>query len=179
MTHVTNYTQEGYQPPENPYLDKGLYEKVLPVWVKACIDAILYVVKEGKAQMIIGKRKILPQKDWWVFGGRLFPTDLTLQDAVSRKLKEEIGIEVTTERIPREPACLNYMRWSDDSSTILAPAFIVEVTEKEIEQMIAYLPQSPEFSEIRILDPDDVLSTSEYHSVLRICAKALIQHLAH
>jgi ADP-ribose pyrophosphatase YjhB (NUDIX family) len=177
MARVQNYTQGGYTSPANPFLDQETYAKVLPVWVKACIDAILYVVTKGGAEMVIGKRKILPQKDWWVFGGRILTTDGALQEALSRKLTEEVGIQVAASRIPEQPACINYMRWSDDGSAVVALAFPVAITEEELMEMMQKLSNSPEFEDIRVLPPEEIVASEEYHPVLRGCAQELMKHI--
>lgn len=47
MALAKTYTQAGYQPPNQVFLDDETYKKVLPVWVKACVDAILYFRHEN------------------------------------------------------------------------------------------------------------------------------------
>ena len=55
-----------------------------------CIDAI---IMNNKGQYLLIKRKNEPLKgDYWVPGGRLLKNE-TLNDAVLRKVKEELGIE--------------------------------------------------------------------------------------
>lgn len=179
MTLVNDYTQNGYVSPAKPFLSDEVYGQVLPVWVKACVDAILYFrTVDGVVRMVIGKRKILPQRDWWIFGGRIFVSDVTLRDALARKLREEIKLPVDVTRIPDEPAVINFMHWSDDNSVILAPAFIIRITEVEYQQMQNNLSVSPEYSELADVDPQDIRDGEQYHEILRKCAAAVINTAA-
>jgi len=172
------YTQPGYTPPGKTVLDDETYQKVLPVWVKACVDAILYVQpKNHDPRMVIGKRKIQPQKDWWIFGGRILVSDESLQAALSRKLRDEIGLDIPENRIPQYSYLLNMYRWSDDNSVVLAPAFLVEITQKEFSQMLKNVPCSKEYEEIQALIPQEVHGNESFHPALRDCAVALISHL--
>lgn len=174
MAIAKTYTQVGYQSPEQVFLDDETYKKVLPVWVKACIDAVLYFLHEdGTYKMVIGKRKIQPQKDWWIFGGRVFVSDLSLQAALARKLNEEIGLNILPARIPEEILCLNVYRWSDDNSVVMAPAFALKISFEEYKEMHRNLSASKEYSELAALPLRMVADNSCYHSALRDCAERL------
>jgi colanic acid biosynthesis protein WcaH len=66
------------------------YKKFLEQMPVVCIDAI---IMNNKGQYLLIKRKNEPLKgDYWVPGGRLLKNE-TLNDAVLRKVKEELGIE--------------------------------------------------------------------------------------
>jgi colanic acid biosynthesis protein WcaH len=66
------------------------YKKFLEQMPLVCIDAI---IMNNKGQYLLIKRKNEPLKgDYWVPGGRLLKNE-TLNDAVLRKVKEELGIE--------------------------------------------------------------------------------------
>lgn len=113
--------------------------------------------------MVIGKRKIQPQKDWWIFGGRVFVSDESLQTALARKLLEEIGLNINVNRIPQEIARLNIYRWSDDSSVVMAPAFLIEITHEEFVQMEANLSESKEYSQLAFLPPLMLAKDPRFH----------------
>jgi colanic acid biosynthesis protein WcaH len=66
------------------------YKKFLEQMPVVCIDAI---IMNNKGQYLLIKRKNEPLKgDYWVPGGRLLKNE-TLNDAVLRKVKEELGID--------------------------------------------------------------------------------------
>ena len=61
--------------------------------VRNCVNDIM-VVKDGKVLLI--KRKRNPQKGWWALIGGYLDWDETLEESVSRELKEEIGLSVNS-----------------------------------------------------------------------------------
>jgi len=66
------------------------YKKFLEQMPVVCIDAI---IMNNKGQYLLIKRKNEPLKgDYWVPGGRVLKNE-TLNDAVLRKVKEELGID--------------------------------------------------------------------------------------
>jgi len=66
------------------------YKKFLEQMPVVCIDAI---IMNNKGQYLLIKRKNEPLKgNYWVPGGRLLKNE-TLNDAVLRKVKEELGID--------------------------------------------------------------------------------------
>lgn len=70
------------------------YEKILEYSIISAVDAIIVV--NGK--VLLGKRTQEPCKNqWWVPGGRQNKGEMP-EDAVKRKVKEEIGLDVEVER---------------------------------------------------------------------------------
>ena len=47
--------------------------------------------------MLMGKRKVHPQPDWWVLGGRMKAGD-TVEEAAGRNCRRETGIDIAPER---------------------------------------------------------------------------------
>ena len=59
-----------------------------------CVDVVLY--HQGKVLLILRKNE--PEKGrWWIPGGRVYKNEM-LGDAVRRKIREEIGIDVRVEK---------------------------------------------------------------------------------
>lgn len=70
------------------------FKKTLSSFPIACIDI---VVRSVDSKILLIKRKEKPAKgDWWFPGGRIFKNEEIL-DAISRKLKDEVGIEEVVE----------------------------------------------------------------------------------
>jgi len=66
------------------------YKEILENMPIVCVE--LVIVHDGKVLLV--KRKDEPAKDeWWLPGGRILKGE-TMEQAVSRKAKEEVGFEV-------------------------------------------------------------------------------------
>jgi len=66
------------------------YKKILELMPIPVVDIV--VVWGGK--FLLGKRVNKPDRGkWWIFGGRVFKGE-TLEDAMVRKTKEELGLDI-------------------------------------------------------------------------------------
>ena len=73
-------------------IEKDLYSKIREVIPTLCVDM---VVTNWRNEFLLIKRTQSPAKgQWWLPGGRVFKNE-TLEQAVLRKAKEEIGVDVT------------------------------------------------------------------------------------
>ena len=73
-------------------IEKDLYSKIREVIPTLCVDM---VVTNWRNEFLLIKRTQSPAKgQWWLPGGRVFKNE-TLQQAVLRKAREEIGVDVT------------------------------------------------------------------------------------
>jgi len=71
------------------------YKSILEYSVISAVDAI--IVEHGK--VLLAKRTQKPCKgQWWIPGGRQFKGEMP-EDAVKRKVKEEIGLDVKVEKL--------------------------------------------------------------------------------
>ena len=72
------------------FIPDKIYQQIVDIIPICCIDGV--VVQNGKVLLV--KRKQDPENGkWWFPGGRLLKHE-TLQQAVIRKVKEEVGIDV-------------------------------------------------------------------------------------
>ena len=72
-------------------IEKDLYSKIREVIPTFCVDL---VVTNWKNEFLLIKRTQSPAKgQWWLPGGRVYKNE-TLRNAVLRKGKEEIGVDV-------------------------------------------------------------------------------------
>lgn len=75
-------------------LDRIKYVEFLELMPVCCVDVIIHV---GKSFLLI-KRIQEPMKGgWWFPGGRIFKNEL-LTNAVIRKAKDEVGLDVIVEK---------------------------------------------------------------------------------
>jgi len=56
------------------------------------VDAVVFLVSEGKAKVLLIKRKKEPFKGKWAFPGGFVEMDEELEEAVARELAEETGL---------------------------------------------------------------------------------------
>ena len=67
-----------------------LYRKIVDMMPICCVDALF---KSGN-KLFLFKRAYEPAKNkWWIIGGRVLKGE-SLKDAMIRKVKEEIGVDV-------------------------------------------------------------------------------------
>ncbi len=75
-----------------PPLSREEYEHIHAAVPIACVDIMLITPEEG---FLLVKRSTEPaQGQWWLVGGRVYKNE-TLEEAARRKVREEIGIEIT------------------------------------------------------------------------------------
>ena len=82
------------------------YGEALDSIVKGCSDMLL-LSPDGK-RVLLGKRKVQPQPDWWFTGGRIFPGETPAQSCC-RLLKRELGLEIEPSRF--ETVCCQSLAW--------------------------------------------------------------------
>ena len=56
------------------------------------VDAVVFLLSEGKAKVLLIKRKKEPFKGKWAFPGGFVEMDEELEEAVARELAEETGL---------------------------------------------------------------------------------------
>tara|TARA_E500000178_G_C16815580_1_gene659017 strand:+ start:408 stop:857 length:450 start_codon:yes stop_codon:yes gene_type:complete len=75
------------------FLKKSIYKQVMESVPIVCVDAL--IVNE-KGEYLLVKRKNNPLKNkFWMIGGRLYKDEHT-QKGIKRKIKEEIGLNVSS-----------------------------------------------------------------------------------
>lgn len=75
-------------------IPSDIYQQILEYSIISAVDAIVVY----KDKVLLGKRTQEPCKGmWWIPGGRQNKGEMP-QDAIIRKIKSEIGIDVTVER---------------------------------------------------------------------------------
>lgn len=75
---------------ESKNIPAGLYKKIVSLMPICCVDLVFC----SKGKVYLFKRSYAPAKNkWWIIGGRILKGE-KLKDAVARKAKEEIGVEI-------------------------------------------------------------------------------------
>ena len=77
------------------FIPEEEYARIMEILPILCVDV---VVQNSKAQYLLIRRANEPLKDqWWVIGGRVLKGE-TLEQAVVRKVEEEVGLNVGSVR---------------------------------------------------------------------------------
>jgi colanic acid biosynthesis protein WcaH len=72
-------------------IPEKIYKQIMDLMPILCVDA---VIKNNNGQYLLVKRKNKPlQGEWWVVGGRVNKGE-TIVDAISRKVKEELSVNI-------------------------------------------------------------------------------------
>lgn len=154
------------------FLDDKAYGEALDSIVKGCTD--LLVTSADGSHVLVGKRNVHPQPDWWFIGGRMMPGD-TPASSCARILKRELGLEVPAERI--RYVCAASLVWD---MRVQAPAtngtcdvqlvFSTQLTADEANRV------SLDAQEYTTSDwlPIDAVATGDFHPALSHACRELI-----
>jgi ADP-ribose pyrophosphatase YjhB (NUDIX family) len=89
--HPLHY-ETGTHPRHAVFLNTDEYGRALDAITKACTDLLIVHPQTGK--VLLGKRKVHPQPDWWYgCGGRTKPGESPYESA-ARLLKRELNIDL-------------------------------------------------------------------------------------
>ena len=83
--------------PQKVFLPDKEYGLALDALVKGCADVLLTRGAGASLRILLGKRKVEPQPDWWFVGGRTRPGD-TPAEGAARNVKRELGLAIETRR---------------------------------------------------------------------------------
>jgi ADP-ribose pyrophosphatase YjhB (NUDIX family) len=153
------------------------YGEALDSIVKGCTD-LLVTSADGNAVML-GRRNVHPQPDWWFVGGRMMPGD-TPASSCHRILKRELGLEVPSERI--RFVCAASLAWD---MRVQAPADhgtcdvqLVLSTQLTADEAKRVRLDAQEYASSAWLPIASVADDAQYHPALRhACQELLIRRV--
>jgi 8-oxo-dGTP pyrophosphatase MutT (NUDIX family) len=148
------------------------YGEALDCLVKACSDMLL--LSPDGARVLVGKRRVQPQPDWWFVGGRIFPGETPVQSCC-RLLKRELSLEIAPDRF--ETVCCQSFAWgmrqqppmehgTTDSQVVLS----LRLTVAEMSKVVL---DPKEYDEFTWLEPDAIL-TGPFHPALKFAVSSLL-----
>jgi len=79
------------------FLPDREYGLALDALVKGCADVLVTSVGAEGLKILLGRRCVEPQPDWWFVGGRTRPGD-TPEEGAARNVKRELGLALPTSR---------------------------------------------------------------------------------
>lgn len=163
--------------PQRVFLPDREYGLALDALVKGCSD-VLVVSSDGQ-KLLLGRRKVEPQPDWWFIGGRSKPGDTT-SAAAARNVKRELGLDFPESRFK---VVANYsMVWSyreqaptENGTADLSTIHAVRLTKEEEERGVPSLDPK-EYHESKWWEIEDLLSngnSDRFHPCLLSSIRAL------
>lgn len=151
------------------------YSKALDSLVITCVD----VVAVHKGEILLGKRAIEPNPDWWVAGGRMMPGE-SFEEAAARNVKRELGLDV-------EPYLFEYLNthsvvWptraqppQDHGCHEVIITMVLPLTNEEVDN----IKPNQEYERLWWLPVKKVVSNhSQFHPALVQHARDVINFLA-
>jgi len=114
------------------------YGEALDCLVKGCSDMLLLSPDGGT--ILLGKRNVQPQPDWWFAGGRIFPGETPAQSC-GRLLSREFGLEIAPARF--QVVCCQSLAWGmreqppqSNGTTDLQVVLSLLLTAPEVEKVV-------------------------------------------
>ena len=150
------------------FLESREYGLALDALVKGCSD-VLVVSADGR-RVLLGRRRVEPQPDWWYIGGRSRPGDTTAA-AASRNVRRELGLDFPEDRFE---VVANYsLVWAyreqepkDNGTADISTIHAIFLTKEEEGRGVPALDPD-EYSESKWWNIDEVIGKTErFHPCL-------------
>uniref|UniRef100_A0A6U2GQK2 Nudix hydrolase domain-containing protein n=1 Tax=Pseudictyota dubia TaxID=2749911 RepID=A0A6U2GQK2_9STRA len=161
--------------PRRVFLPDREYGLALDALVKGCSDVLL--VSASGERVLLGRRRVEPQPDWWFVGGRSRPGDTT-SAAAARNVKRELGLDFPEDRFE---VVANYsMVWSyreqaptDNGTADLSTVHALHLTDEEEKAGVPALDPK-EYHESRWWGVEEIIGGGDrFHPCLVNAVKAL------
>ena len=155
--------------PQKVFLPDKEYGLALDALVKGCADVLLTRGEGASLRILLGKRKVEPQPDWWFVGGRTRPGD-TPAEGAARNVKRELGLAIETRRfvhVNTYSFVWNYRQQAPttngtaDASTV----FELPLTQAEADGLGPSKFDKNEYADAAWVGPLDILE-GDYHPCL-------------
>ena len=168
MHHFVTSSDGGFVS-HKKFLSDEAYADALDSIVKGCSDVL--IMDSSRTKVLLGKRLVHPQPDFWFMGGRMLPGE-TPSLSISRILKRELGLAITPERLSFVSA--SSLAWDrreqepkENGTCDIQVVFSLELSQ---EEAMAVVLDPKEYASSKWESIDAVLhpdSASLYHPALR------------
>ena len=155
------------------FLPDEQYGVALDNFVKGCSD-MLITDKEGR--ILLGKRNVHPQPDWWYIGGRMIPGESPSRSC-SRLVKRELGLEIPPERFTvfTFNSLLFGMREQAPQDHGTADINVVLTAQLSDEEKARVKMDGKEYAGSQWVSHEE-LQAGDYHPALKYSFRSLIAH---
>jgi ADP-ribose pyrophosphatase YjhB (NUDIX family) len=163
--------------PQNVYLGDKEYGMALDCLVKACTDLLILDSDDhSDCKLLLGKRIVEPQPDWWYVGGRMKPGE-TPEQSISRLVKRELHLLVEPSRF-QQLGTHSYV-WArrqqppmDNGTCDISVVLTLVLLPGEADCI--YMDEK-EYSEFRWFSVSEVIADASFHPALRASARDIWQ----
>lgn len=157
------------------FLSDEAYSEALDSIVKGCSDVL--ILDSSQRKVLLGKRLVHPQPDWWFMGGRMMPGESPAQ-SVSRILKRELGLDIPPERLSY--ASSSSLAWDrreqapkENGTCDVQVVMSLVLTDQEAERIVLD-PKEYAGSKWELIDTITAPEAdSVYHPALRFSCRCL------
>lgn len=153
------------------------YGEALDCIVKGCSDMLL--LSPDANSVLLGKRIVHPQPDWWFVGGRIFPGETPTQSCC-RLLKRELSLDVEPARL--RSVCCASLAWGrreqppqEHGTTDIQIALTLQLTSDEVDRVRL---DPAEYSDSKFVPLRDI-EGGDYHPALKFAVGSLIAYQKH
>lgn len=170
MHGIGDYIEYDYHGSDK-HLANDTYADVLDTIVVACVDIL--VITSG-SKVLLGRRARHPQKDWWLFGGRM-RTGEHLTASASRLVRDELSLEIKDHArfryLTTFAAAWKYRAHEPESNGThtLSTVFALEITEDERSR----LAHNEEYDLLLEYECNEV-SNGRFHEAVKQCVAAYL-----
>ncbi|GAB5355902.1 hypothetical protein AAMO2058_000244800 [Amorphochlora amoebiformis] len=165
------------------FLEDEVYGLALDALTKACSD-VLVVSPDGE-NILLGKRKVYPQPDWWLIGGRSRPGQ-SPQEGASANVKRELRIDAEPSRYHVVGSYnlvweMRQQKPNSNGTADISTVHALTLTEQEFKSCDLNLFEKKEYSEVKWTKIEDILN-GNYNPSLRqfvhdLCSMRKYHHL--
>ena len=133
-------------------------------------------------RILLGKRKVEPQPDWWFVGGRTRPGD-TPAEGAARNVKRELGLAIETRRfvhVNTYSFVWNYRQQapSTNGTADASTVFELPLTQAEADGLGPSKFDEKEYADAAWVGPLDILE-GDYHPALQQAVRDLLAQRAY
>ena len=163
------------------FLPDREYGLALDALVKGCAD-VLVTRQSGEIQtleILLGRRKVEPQPDWWFVGGRTRPGDSPFEGA-ARNVGRELGLKLGPERFKVVGTYSFVWRMRQQEPQTNGTADISTVFELALttDESKGLKFDENEYRDAQWLRPGDILSSCDFHPALQQAVRDLLTRRA-
>lgn len=177
-----HHFETGTHPKKPKFLNDAEYASALDTLCKGCTDLLL---TDDAGRVLLGKRIVQPQPDWWYgCGGRMKPGE-TPYESACRLLRRELNLDLTPGEAKHVAAggrfqgvnCYSYA-WQfrqqepkEGGTADLSIVMTLRITEEEKKRLKF---DNKEYERHEWLDPSEVIADCAKHVALRTSVNDLI-----
>ncbi|KAG0611431.1 hypothetical protein M758_7G140700 [Ceratodon purpureus] len=165
--------------PQNVFLGDKEYGLALDCLVKACTDLLLLDSDQPDCKVLLGKRIVEPQPDWWFVGGRMKPGERPEQ-SIARLVKRELHLLVEPSRF--KPLGTHSYAWArrqqapmDNGTCDISVVLTLVLLPGEAERIHM---DEKEYAEFRWFSISEIIAGENFHPALRASARDIRQRQA-